>query len=480
MARPLALSAALLPWLVTGCASIPSTGPQPVPRDASTVAAERSLATEANTAWPADRWWAGYGDPQLTALIEEGLRGAPDVALAAARLRRAAGLAQQAGAASLPTLDVSGRATIDKQSYNTGFPRQFQPQGWLDGGQVAASLNFDLDLWGKNRAALAAATSEGRAAELEARQAELIVASGIAAAYFDLARQFALRDVRDAELTLRETSRKLISERVTHGLEHRGNLAQSDAQAAQSRGALQQVDQAIALRRHQLAELVGSGPDRGLDIARPSLANPEHALPPGVTTELLGRRADVIAARERAEAAAQRIKVARADFYPAVNLSALVGLQSLGLSDLIAGDSLFGSVGPAVTLPIFRGGALQGRYRAARAEYDAAVASYDKLVLAAYREVADALTAQRMIGSRLAEARSGLGSAEEAHAIALRRYRGGLISYIEVLTVEDRMLGARLAVAEMTAAAYSADLDLVRSLGGGLPTSPLQEDAAHG
>jgi NodT family efflux transporter outer membrane factor (OMF) lipoprotein len=460
----------LLPLLVAGCASIPATGPRPELREADSVAAQRSLASEAVGAWPAQHWWASYGDPQLTTLIEEGLRGAPDVALAAARLRRAAGLAQQAGAASLPTLDASGQVTLDKQSYNNGFPREFQPQGWLDSGRLAASLSFDLDLWGKNRAALAAATSERRAAQLDARQAELLVASGIAAAYFDLSRLFALRDLREAELGVRVASRKLIVDRFSQGLEHRGDIAEAEALTIKARGALLEVDQAIALRRHQLAELVGAGPDRGLAVERPALEAAGHALPEGATTELLGRRADVVAARERAAAAADRIKVARADFFPAVNLSALVGLQSLGLSDLIEGDSLFGSVGPAVTLPIFRGGALQGRYRAARAEYDAAVAQYDKLVLAAYREVADAVTAQQLVGQRLVGARHALASAEESYAIARRRYEGGLINYIEVLNVEDRMLEARLAVSELSAAARSADLDLVRALGGGVPT----------
>lgn len=466
--------------LATGCASVPELGPKPAPRNASTVAAERTLVPAATGEWPNERWWTGYGDPQLSALIDQGLRDAPDVAAAAARFRRAAALTQQAGAARLPTLDATGQATLDKQSYNTGFPRQFQPQGWLDGGRLAAQLSFDLDLWGKNRAALAAATSEQRAAALDARQAQLMVASGIADAYFDLARLYAARDVRAAELELRDASAKLISDRFDHGMENRGSLAQAQAQTAQARGAVGEIDQAIDLRRHQLAELAGAGPDRGLEIARPALTVPVHSLPAGVTTSLLGRRADLAAARERAEAAADRIKVARADFYPAVNLSALVGLQSLGLADLIAGDSVFGSVGPAVTLPIFRGGALQGRYRAARAEYDAAVADYDKRVLAAYREVADAVTSRHWLQARLAEARSGLASAETAYDIARQRYRGGLISYIDVLAVEDRLLQVRATVVELAAAERSADLALVRALGGGLPAEPRQANASDG
>lgn len=460
-----ALAAAVL---LAGCASIPDLGTPPAPRGPEGIAAERSLPGGNAAAWPRSAWWEDYGDPQLSALIEEGLKASPDVATAAARYRRAAGLTQQAGAATLPSLDLRGQARLEKQSYNNGFPREFLPQGWQDTGQIAASFNFDLDLWGKNRAALAAATSEQRAASIDLRQAELLLTTGIASAYVDLGRLFALRGERQAELAIRENSRKLVSDRFRNGLDTRGSLAQAEAQAATARGALAEIDQAIALRRHQLAALIGAGPDRGLEITPAAPATPAlRDLPADVTTDLIGRRPDVVAARERVEAAASRIKVARADFYPAISLTALVGFQSLGLSNLIAGDSTFGQVGPAVTLPVFRGGALAGQYKGARAQYDEAVAAYDKAVLAAYQDAADAVTAQRQVALRLAEARAALTASNEAYSIARRRYEGGLSNYLEVLTVEDRLVQARTAVAELEAAARTADVALIRALGGG-------------
>lgn len=463
--RRLPLAALLL--ATASCASIPDLGPKPLPREPQTLAAERSLPAS-TSAWPRDAWWQDYADPQLTALIEEGLRASPDVATAAARYRRAAGLTQQAGAARLPSIDLRGQAQINKQSYNNGFPKEFLPQGWQDTGQIAASFNFDLDLWGKNRAALAAATSDQRAAQLDLRQAELLLATGIASAYFDLARLGAQRDLRQAELTLRENSRKLVADRVAQGLDMRGSLSQAEAQASTARAAVTEIDQAIDLRRHQIAALVGAGPDRGLDIAAPALpALPGRGIPVGATTDLVGRRPDVVAARERVEAAASRIKVARADFFPAVSLTALVGFQSLGLSNLITSDSTFGQAGPAVTLPIFRGGALAGAYKGARAQYDEAVAAYDKAVLGAYQDAADAVTARQAIARRLADARAALASSNEAYSIARRRYEGGLSNYLDVLTVEDRLIQTRTAVTELEAAARNADVALVRALGGG-------------
>lgn len=463
---------------------MPDVGPKPALRAPETVAAGQSLASRSTAAeWPAGGWWASYGDPQLTALIEEGLRNAPDAAAAAARFRRAAGFAQQAGAALLPTLDAQGRATYDKQSYNNGFPKEFVPKGWLDNGRVALDFNFDIDLWGKNRAALAAATSDARAAEIDVRQAALMLTTGIANAYADLALLYAERDIQQGALDIRTATRKLVSDRVNSGLDTRGELRQSESGVSAARVALAGADEAIALRRNQIAALIGAGPDRGLAITRPVLAAfASRGVPAGVTTDLVGRRPDIAAARARTEAAASRIKVARADFFPAISLSALVGVQSLGLANLFESDSTFGSAGPAVSLPIFHGGALRGQYRGARAGYDEAVADYDKTVLDAYREVADAVTSQRMLEQRLIDAREALAASEEAYAIARKRYEGGLSTYLDVLTAEERLLQTRRIAAELGARAFALDVALVRALGGGFATNDLtlRKDGPHG
>jgi NodT family efflux transporter outer membrane factor (OMF) lipoprotein len=461
--------------LLAACASVPDLGSKPTPVAPEAIAAERSLASSANAAWPGGDWWTVYGDPQLNGLIEEGLSKSPDVSVALARYRRAGGYAQEAGAALLPRVDVQGQATMDKQSYNMGYPPEFQqflPQGWNDSGQVAASLGFDLDLWGRNRAALAAATSEERAAAIDVQQAQLLLTTGIALAYIDLQQQFIERDIRQSTLDLRISNQKLVTDRQANGLENRVSVRQADAEVASARTSLGEANEAIEIRQHQIAALIGAGPDRGLAITKPNLAPlATSGVPAGATTDLIGRRPDIAAARERVEAAASRIKVARADFFPAVNISALVGLQSLGLDNLFKSGSTFGSVGPAVSLPIFHGGELQGRYRGARAEYDEAVASYDSTVLGAYQQVADAMTSDRSLDQRVTDARTALTASEEAYSLARQRYDGGLSTYLDVLQVEDRMLIARSRVAALEAAARSIDITLIRALGGGFNTA---------
>ena len=354
------------------------------------MAAPDSLASaqsfaDARGTWPTEGWWRGLDDAQLDALIAEGLAGSPDLRIAAARVRAADALAQQAGAALLPRAGVEAGAGGVQQSANMGYPPQFVPQGIQDTGHVAATLAFDLDLWGRNRAALAAATSEAEAARVDAAQARLMLTTGIASAYADLAGYYRARDVARDAVRIRAESARLSADRTRAGLENQAAERQAESRAASARADLAALEEAIALTQGRIAALLGAGPDRGRAIARPVLAATGIALPPDAGVELVGRRPDIVAARLRAEAAARRIDAARADFYPNISLSALVGLQSLGLSHLFDKGSDYGNGGVALSLPIFDSGRLRGRYRGARADYDLAVATYDRTLVAALR-----------------------------------------------------------------------------------------------
>lgn len=466
--------------LLAGCAPVPQLGARPEMRAAQSFAADESFASPQGSphgpaptpaSWPGSDWWTSYDDAGLTALIEEGLKGAPDLAIAAARLHSAQGYQQQTGAALLPSLDVSANATETKQSYNNGFPRQFLPKGWNDTGKATASLSFDIDLWGKNRAALRAATSDTQAARIDLEQARLLLSTNIASAYADLARLFAERDVQESALNVRTETQKLVASRVATGLDTRAELKQADAAVPAARADLAATDEAIALTRNRIAALLGQGPDRGLAIARPAARVTARGLPPGVTTDLIGRRPDIASARARVEAAASRIKVARADFYPAISLSALAGYQSLGLSNLFKGGSTYGEAGPAISLPIFHGGAISGRYKGARATYDEAVANYDKTVTEAYHDVADAVSSRNMLTVRLSESQRALSDSEEAYSVAKQRYEGGLSTFLDVLTAEESVLQNRRIVADIQARAFTLDIALIRALGGGFATN---------
>jgi len=454
---------------ITACATVPDLGRAPAIRPPEAFAATESLRASA-TAWPQENWWSDYGDAQLDALITEALSTAPDLAAAAARLRVAEGYAQQAGAALYPTIDASAAGGLVQQSENNGAPAGFTPKGWEDTGQLGLGISLDLDLFGKNRAALAAATSEADATRFELAEARLALATSIAAAYADLARLYAQRDVMASTIAIRNDTIRLVADRVAAGLDTRAELKQAQSRASASRADLAATDEAILLTRNGIAALVGAGPDRGLALTRPdvSLLQPRDA-PSNASIDLIGRRPDIAAARAGVEAAASRIKVARAAFYPNISLSGLIGLQSVGLDNVFKTGSAFGDVGPAVTLPIFHGGALDGQYRGARGRYEEAVARYDASVVQALRQVADAVVSRNMLAVRLAESRQALSDAEEANTLARARYAGSLSTYLDVLTAEEGVLQARRTVAELETRAFTVDVAMVRALGGGFP-----------
>lgn len=471
--------------LLAACAAVPPAGPASIVALPASYAANTSLAGSSDFTWPDLQWWRAYGDPQLNGLIEEAMAGTPDLAVAVARVRQAEAYADQARAARLPTLDLSGNAAVAKQSYNNGIPAAFVPQGWNGTGRIEADLGFDLDLWGRNKAAYAAARSDAEAARLDLAQATLTLSTNIADAYADLARLFAERAVQAAALDVRQQTERLTADRVAAGLDTQAELKQAQSAVPAARADIAATDEQIALARNRIAALLGKGPDRGLSIAAPTATIVARGLPDNVTTNLIGRRPDIVAARARVEAGASRIKVAQADFYPAVNLSAVIGLQSLGLDQLFKSGSTFGNAGPAISLPIFRGGELQGRYRNARAVHDEAVANYDLTVTNAYKAVADAVVSKRALDTRLTQSREALASAEAAYQVALRRYEGGLSRFTDVLTAQDRALQSQRVVADLQARAFTLDVALVRALGGGFVASPAataqtNKDQTHG
>ncbi|WP_241557210.1 efflux transporter outer membrane subunit [Croceibacterium ferulae] len=469
--------------LLSACATVPDLHPAPQVAPAQAYAANQTLANAADSPWPDLDWWRSYGDPQLDALIAEGLAGSPDLAAATARVRQAEGYAQQAGAARLPSADINGSVAATKQSYNNGIPAAFVPRGWNDTGRVSADLGFDLDLWGRNRAAYAAARSDAEAARLDQAEASLTLSTNIAAAYADLSGLFAARAVDATALDIRQQTERLTADRVAAGLDTQAELKQAQSAVPAARAEIAATDEQIALTRNRLAALLGQGPDRGLAIAQPAVAIAARGVPQDVTTDLIARRPDVLAALARVEAEAARVKVARADFYPSLSLSAVLGFQSFGLDNLLRGGSTFGSAGPAVNLPIFRGGQLQGQYRVARGTYDLAVADYDRTVTAAFQAVADAVVSQRALEVRLREQRASLADASAAYDIARLRYEGGLSRFVDVLTAQDRALQAQRIVADLQARAFTLDIALVRALGGGFSApaaAAINEDPTHG
>jgi NodT family efflux transporter outer membrane factor (OMF) lipoprotein len=453
--------------LLTACAPLPPASTRLIEKLPSEFATS-STFTAAVVQWPTMNWWNSYQDAQLDQLIEEALRGSPNLAIAQARLNRAQAYTQVAGAPLQPQVSATAAAGVQRLSYNYLTPDTTVLRGWNQVAQTALSMNWEIDFWGKYRSALAAATSELQASEAEQAQAVLVLTTALTASYAELARLFAQQTTSQRAVEIRTQTSTLFKERFNHGLETLASVREADSKRAQAKTELLLIAEQIDLQRNRIAALLGAGPDRGRLISAPKAApSMKSGLPENLTMDLLGRRPDIVAARLQTQAFSSRIDQRQADFYPNINLVAFIGVQSLGLDRLSQGGSQFGAAGPAISLPIFTGGRLQGELRAAQATYDESVAIYNRTLTAALQEVADAITSIRALTGQLEQAELGLVAGREAFTMIAGRYRGGLANYIEVLIAEDIMLTSLRSVTELRARRLLLDVLLIRALGGG-------------
>ncbi len=462
---PSCLAASLL---LSGCMAPPHLAPAPAPMDAGQLAAEQSLAAPL-AEWPQEEWWHGYGDRQVDDLIAEGIAHAPTLAMAEARIRRAEAGLDNARSADAPQISAGASFAQSKASYWNGAPYAGVPKGVNDAASLRLGLDWTLDFFGRNRAAIAAATSSAEAARAEAAQARLLLTTAIADTYARLLGDMREETLATATLEARAKTAQLVTQRREQGLETLASEAQARSAVETARFELARTVEAIAMARLEIAELIGRGPDRGLAIARP--AEPDMAsfgLPGQIPADLIGRRPDVRAARLQVEARAAMIDQARAGFYPSINLSAFIGPQVLGLNHIFNPGSIAGSAGPAISLPIFRGGALRAQYRGARADYDEAVALYDQTLIHALGDVAQTVTALRSLEEQLTHAMAAQDAAETAYAAASARYRGGLLNYINVLSAENMVIATRSTVNRLKTRRFELDVALVRAIGGGV------------
>jgi NodT family efflux transporter outer membrane factor (OMF) lipoprotein len=461
------LLCALVALALSACAALPPPGARPGLAKPSAFSTAQSF-TAPQASWPSDQWWKAYKDPQLDALIGEGLADAPDMRIAAARVAKARAVAQQSASALAPSLSANGQVGAQKQSYKYIFPQAFAPHGWKDYSQVVLDLNWDVDFWGKTRAAARAAHQDAAAQAAEAADTRLVLSTQIASTYADLAQLYAELDAANDAVEVRRRTADLLEGRFEKGLENNGAVERARSGLATANADVADLNEQIALTKTRIALLIGAGPDRALSIARPTpVTEASFGLPPNLPLYLIGRRPDIIAARDRAQAAASRIKAAKGAFYPDLNLSADIGFQALGIGNLFKSGADYGAAGPAVSLPIFDGGNLVGAYRGAEADYRIAVAQYDGALDQALSEVSQAAVSERALATRLDETRRAEGFAEGAYRTANNRYKGGLATYLDVLTAEDALITSRRAVAALETRAFALNISLTRALGGG-------------
>ncbi|HEX4523468.1 MAG TPA: efflux transporter outer membrane subunit [Casimicrobiaceae bacterium] len=458
--------------LIGACASTAGLSTQAEQNSAAQLSAERSLAgTPAAAPWPQSDWWHSLNDTQLDRLIDEALAGSPSLRVAEARTRQALAVAGIARSQLFPQINADAEITREHPSKNGATPL---PPGnsWATLHQLEATLSWEIDFWGKNREAYESALGTARVAEIDAYAARLALSVNIAHAYVQLQRAYLQLDIAEATLKERDQIYALTRDRNAAGVDSLLEVKQAESALPATREVIAQLRESIELSRHELAALLGQGPDRGLAITRPSASTGASvALPSALPADLLGRRPDLTAQRLRIEALSHDIASARAEFYPNVNLAAFVGFQSLGAAGFLTSASRMAGFGPAITLPIFDAGRLRGNLAAKNAGYDIAVEQYNQMLADALRDVVDQITSFRSVDEQRAQQVLAVATSRQAYDLALLRYREGLGNYLQVLTTEAQWLAQQSLDADLQARRLALSIDLVRALGGGFDPS---------
>lgn len=456
--------------LLGGCASYSGIFPQALKFDDSTLVGK----TLSDADWPKESWWQDFGDPVLVSLIEQALLDSPSLQAAAARLRRASAMAGQTESALWPQLEASASTTRERFSEHGLIPPPFA--GTTQSvNELQISAEWELDFFGKNHEALQAALGEVHASEAEQQAARQLLAVNVARAYYTVARLLAQRGVAEQGRQQREELSKLVERRFKAGIDTGVELESAKGAIPQSARDIAALDEQVGLARHALAALIGKLPD-ALDALQPTLAaRTPLAIPDALPANLLGHRADVVAARWRVEAGVHDMDSTKAMFYPNINLSVFTGFSAIGFNHWLDSGSRHPGAGVAISLPIFDADRLRSLYRVSAANLDSAVASYNSTLLDALRDVADQLSSLRALDIQIERQQAVLDSAQRSYDLALQRYRADISDRLNVLDVELALIAQRSASIDLQARWLDGRIRLINALGGGFsaPVMPV-------
>jgi multidrug efflux system outer membrane protein len=473
------LGLSLAAWtLMAGCA----VGPDYHRPEATTIPPAYANATNGwKVAQPQGQlskgnWWEVFGDPELSGLESQAAAANQQLKVAVAQFAEARATMDVARAGLFPNVGGGFSATRQRVSPNAPLTTTGQPIGQpstFNDFTVPLDLSYEVDLWGRVRRSVESARAQARASADDLEAIKLTIQAEVALDYFTLR-------ALDSEQAVLRSSVKVFNTSYDLTVDRRNGGVATDLDVAEAKTVLKTTQAqipAVALQRaqleHALALLVGQPaatfriPERSLSAAPPLIAS-------GLPSELLERRPDISAAERRMASANAGIGVAKAAFFPTVQLNGLTGLESVNAGTLFNYSSRMWAVGPSMTLPIFEGGRLRAGLRLAKATYEEMVASYRQSVLTAFSEVEDNLAAQSFLASQYDAQSDALIAARKQLEIANNRYRDGLTTYLDVATAESTELNIEFSTVQLRGQQLVASVTLVKSLGGGWQESKQQ------
>ncbi len=430
-------------------------------------------------------WWKTFRNEELTTFVERALAHNHDVRRAVSRVMEGRASVTTAGAGLYPQLNVQSSYTNIAVSKNTlaglGLatgqqpgPQVFaRPGSSFDLWNGAADLRWELDVWGRIRRGMEAASADAQAIEQDARAIALTLIGDVGQAYFRIRELDEQVEIAQRALALRRDSLEIISKRASVGLASDLDVKRTEVLVAESAGQIPDLIRLRAVELHRLEVLTGSAPG-SLTLApmslRKVLVQPE--IPVGLPSQLLERRPDILQAEATLIAANARIGQARAYFFPTFSITGQGGLQSAEFANWFTGNSANFSIGPSVTLPIFLGGTNIARLDAAESRYQQMLEGYQQTILLAFREVADLLVSIQARAEQLTRQREQTVAATAAVGLAEVRYRKGLVNYLDVLDAQRTMLAAETQLAQTERARLTDMVSLYKALGGGWSQAP--------
>lgn len=428
----------------------------------------------AEAALPPLDWWRSFRSRELTAIVEEAQQANLDIAAAVARIVQADANARVAGAPLLPAIDLKSGATRSRASQTTsGSSGDF---GASERDNLSASLtaSYEIDFWGKNRAAMRAAEETAVASRFGREVVGLTTVVSAANAYFQvLAAQDRLRAARN-NLTSAQRVLGLIQQRANAGTASALETSQQESVVATQRAAIPPLEQTLAQNRNTLAVLMARSPEhvqiRGGSLN--SIAVPR--ITPGLPSELLTQRPDIREAEAQLAAANANVYNARAQLLPSITLTGEGGYQSAVLKTLLRPESAFYTLTAGLTQPIFEGGRLLGNVDLQKGRQDELLQNYRKAVISGFSDVETALTGIRNAALRERLQREVVASSRRAFDISEQRLREGTIDLVTVLQTQQTLFTAEDALIQARLSHMQAIISLYQALGGGWLPKPVE------
>ncbi len=464
-----ALAAAVVAFGVTACA-VGSTYQRPS-------APEVSAYKEAGdwvVAVPLDAlergpWWLLFNDPVLNDLAARVEVSNQNVAAAVAAYAQARALVAEQRAALFPSVTLSGGATRSGNGGGTANANANVAAGNRTSSNYQASLGaaWEPDVWGRLQSVAngAAATAAASAADLAT--ARLSAQGELAVNYLSLRQQDAQKALLASTLAGYARALEITQNRYTAGIAAKTDVLQAQTQLANAKADEAGLQRTRAQLEHAIAVLVGRAPGNFALAAAPDWKPTVPDVPVGVPSTLLQRRPDIAAAERRMASANEQIGVAKAAYYPSLSLNASVGTAASRVADLFSAPAALWSLGLSAAQVLFKGGALDARLDGATAAYDQTVARYRQVVLSAFQNVEDQLSATRVLQTQQELRAQASSAADQVEQQVLNRYRSGQVSYTEVITAQTTALTARRALVQSTAERQTTAVALIQSLGGG-------------